>query len=49
MGAAAAGLTGVWLDRHGAGVDAGHEAEAARLGVLRVTGLDEVPNLLAEA
>jgi putative hydrolase of the HAD superfamily len=68
IGAAAAGLTGVWLDRTGAGTAApagaggpaagpagsavGPEvgpdaAEAARLGVLRITGLAALAGVLA--
>src|SRR4051812_22181301 len=47
MGAAAAGLTGVWLDRRSEVVDPERWAEAERLGVVRVTGLDEVPAVLA--
>ena len=70
IGAAAAGLTGVWLDRPaaaagagaaaaaGAGAGAGaagaagaepgpDAAEAARLGVLRITGLAALPATLA--
>ena len=61
IGAAAAGLTGVWLDRTaagagagvaaeagaGAGVGAGADAaEAARLGVIRITGLAALPRVL---
>ena len=46
IGAAAAGLTGVWLDRTEAppGPDT---AEAARLGVIRITGLAALPGVLA--
>ena len=53
IGAAAAGLTGVWLDRTGAGAGTGagtgagpDAAEAARLGVLRITGLAALPAVL---
>lgn len=46
IGAARAGLTGVWLDRHGDPQDPGELEEADRLGVVRVTGLDEVPAVL---
>lgn len=45
LGAAAAGLTGVWLDR--TGVATAEELErAAVAGVFVVRGLDEVPGLL---
>ncbi|MGW4232954.1 HAD family hydrolase, partial [Streptomyces sp. NPDC004980] len=37
-GAVAAGLTGVWLDRRGRG---------GRPELVRITGLDELPGLLA--
>lgn len=50
IGAAAAGLTGVWLDRRAAGIAEVAEAdraEAERLGVLRVTDLDSLPAALA--
>ncbi|MFE9255877.1 HAD family hydrolase [Streptomyces sp. NPDC006879] len=42
QGASAAGLTGIWLDREGAG-----EREAVPAGVLRITGLAQLPGLLA--
>ncbi|AMB57789.1 HAD family hydrolase [Microterricola viridarii] len=43
IGAAAAGLTGVWLNRGGAvQPDAADAAEATALGVLEVAGLDEL-------
>ena len=48
MGAAAAGLTGVWLDRAGASaVDVDETGDAARLGVLRINTLTSLPALLA--
>ncbi|MFC5930806.1 HAD family hydrolase [Cryobacterium melibiosiphilum] len=53
IGAAAAGLTGIWLDREGASAAAAaavpeaDRAEAARLGVLRIQTLAELPPLLA--
>ncbi|TFD81995.1 HAD family hydrolase [Cryobacterium fucosi] len=47
IGAAAAGLTAVWLDRRDATVDPADAADAARLGVLRITGLAQLPVLLA--
>ncbi|HAM27317.1 MAG TPA: HAD family hydrolase [Microbacteriaceae bacterium] len=47
IGAAAAGLTGVWLDRHGAAVAEADAAEARRLGVIRITGLAALPAALA--
>ncbi|WP_210508955.1 HAD family hydrolase [Naasia sp. SYSU D00057] len=46
MGAAAAGLTGVWLDRRHEPLDSARAAEAEALGVVRVEGLDEVPDVL---
>ena len=49
IGAAAAGLTGVWLDRHGAGVPEADAAEAQRLGVIRITGLASLTAALAAA
>ncbi|MEC5183089.1 putative hydrolase of the HAD superfamily [Cryobacterium sp. MP_3.1] len=50
IGAAAAGLTGVWLDRVGTAGPPPPEddlAEARRLGVIRLTTLDALPQLLA--
>jgi len=50
IGAAAAGLTGVWLDRVGPAGPPPPEAdlvEARELGVIRLTGLDTLPALLA--
>ena len=47
IGAAAAGLTGVWLDRINAPVSETDAAEASRLGVIRITGLAELPAVLA--
>nr|RZI34364.1 Pyrimidine 5'-nucleotidase YjjG [Cryobacterium sp. SO1] len=50
IGAAAAGLTGVWLDRLGSAGPPPPEAdraEARALGVIRLTGLAELPALLA--
>ena len=50
IGAAAAGLTGVWLDRVGTAGPPPPEAdlaEARALGVIRLTGLDALPALLA--
>jgi putative hydrolase of the HAD superfamily len=46
IGAAAAGLTGVWLDRHGATVTEADAAEAQRLGVIRITALAALPSAL---
>ncbi len=46
IGAAGAGLTAVWLDRREAAVDPADAADAARLGVLRITGLAELRALL---
>ena len=47
IGAAGAGLTGVWLDRRDAPVSREDEADATRLGVHRVTSLTELPPVLA--
>lgn len=47
IGAAAAGLSAVWLDRDGAEVPAADEVEAAALGVHRIATLDELPDLLS--
>lgn len=46
IGAARAGLTGVWLDRTGATPSAEDAADAADAGVLRITSLAELPDLL---
>lgn len=49
IGAAAAGLTGVWLDRVGTAGPPPTEAdlaEARRLGVIRLSTLDALPNAL---
>lgn len=49
IGAAAAGLTGVWLDRVGPAGPPPHEAdlaEADALGVIRLVTLDALPDLL---
>lgn len=47
IGAAAAGLTGVWLDRRGTLLSPEDATEAQRLGVLRIGGLDELADALA--
>jgi len=50
IGAAAAGLPGVWLDRVGTAGPPPPEAdlaEARALGVIRLTGLDALPHALA--
>jgi len=47
IGAAAAGLTGVWLDRHDAAAPGIDVAEADRLGVIRIAGLAALPDALA--
>ena len=47
IGAAAAGLTAVWLDRRDSAVDPADAADAARLGVLRITSLAQLPALLS--
>jgi len=46
IGAAAAGLIGVWLDRRNEPQDPERLAEAQTLGVLRISRLDELPRLL---
>jgi putative hydrolase of the HAD superfamily len=46
IGAARAGLTGVWLDRHGVAT-AAHLAEAAAEGVPVIRSLRELPGVLA--
>jgi putative hydrolase of the HAD superfamily len=46
IGAAVAGLTGVWINRRGASVTDADAAEASRLGVIRITGLAELPGAL---
>lgn len=48
IGAARAGLTGVWIDRSGETPAADDDAEAVSAGVLRIRGLAELPPLLAE-
>ncbi len=45
IGAAEAGLVGIWLDRRDAATDA-ERAEAASAGVTIVTGLDQLPAVL---
>jgi putative hydrolase of the HAD superfamily len=47
IGAARAGLLGVWLDRHAVEPLAADAAEAEALGVVRIRGLDELPVVLA--
>ncbi|MCU1569893.1 MAG: hydrolase [Naasia sp.] len=47
IGAAGAGLLGVWLDRRSEPATAEDLAEAASLGVVRVSSLDEVPEIIA--
>ena len=47
IGAAAAGLTGVWLDRLNAKVPEADLVEARRLGVIRITALAALPDVLA--
>ena len=47
IGAAAAGLTGVWVDRIHAPVSVPDAADAWRLGVIRITGLVELPAALS--
>jgi putative hydrolase of the HAD superfamily len=46
LGAAGAGLLGVWIDRHGSEVTPEASAAADQLGVLRIVTLDELPGLL---
>jgi putative hydrolase of the HAD superfamily len=48
IGAALAGLTGVWLDRGEVAPEPADVAEARRLGVRVISGLDELPGLLLE-
>lgn len=47
IGAARAGLTGVWLDRTGETPDPADAADAAASGVLRIASLAALPALLA--
>lgn len=47
IGAARAGLTGVWLNRRGDVPAAGDAAEAASLGVIELRSLDELPDAVA--
>ncbi|MEL4319073.1 HAD family hydrolase [Leifsonia sp. YIM 134122] len=46
IGAAAAGMTGVWLNRSGVVPEATDAAEARELGVLEISGLDELVGAL---
>lgn len=46
IGAAEAGLTGVWLNRHGVELTAEERADATAAGVVEITSLSEVPGLL---
>ncbi|GAB3608472.1 HAD family hydrolase [Humibacter ginsengiterrae] len=46
IGAARAGLTGVWIDRYGAEVSESEHAAAEQLGVARITGLPALPAAL---
>lgn len=46
IGAAAAGMTGVWLNRTGVGPDPTDAAEAHELGVLEITGLGQLVGAL---
>jgi putative hydrolase of the HAD superfamily len=48
VGAASAGLVGVWLHRQGAPAGADEVAEAGASGVLEISGLAELAPLLAE-
>jgi len=48
VGAASAGLTGVWLHRPGAPTGAGEMPDAAASRVLEISGLDELAPLLAD-
>jgi len=47
IGAAAAGLTGVWLDRAGPSVAPADAVDADRLGVIRIETLADLPAALA--
>ena len=49
IGAARAGLAGVWLDRLGVEPGEADAAEAAALGVRRITGLAALPGLVVDA
>ncbi len=46
IGAARAGLTGIWLNRRGVAPTAEDVAEAARLGVIELSSLAAVPRAL---
>ncbi len=46
IGAARAGLTGVWLNRRGDVPPAADAAEAAAVGVIELTSLDALPDAL---
>ena len=48
IGAARAGLVGVWLNRHGEQPEAVDTADAAAAGVLEIRTLAELPALLAD-
>jgi putative hydrolase of the HAD superfamily len=46
IGAARAGLVGVWVNRHDDPLSADDDAEAAALGVMRIRSLAELPDAL---
>ena len=48
IGAAAAGLVGVWLNRTHAGMADDEAASAAMVGVVEISSLDELAPILAE-
>jgi putative hydrolase of the HAD superfamily len=48
LGAANAGLTGVWIDRRDRGLSPEEQRQAAAAGVIRIHGLDELPAAIAK-
>ncbi|MCU1473754.1 HAD family hydrolase [Amnibacterium sp.] len=48
VGAATAGMTGIWLDRGAVDVDPADLAEARRLGLPVISGLGDLPGLLLD-
>jgi putative hydrolase of the HAD superfamily len=49
LGAAGAGLTGVWIDRRHRGLSPAEQRQAAAAGIIRIHGLDELPSAIASA
>jgi putative hydrolase of the HAD superfamily len=47
LGAANAGLTGVWIDRRGRGLSRDEQAQARAAEVIRIRSLDELPAAIA--